>query len=485
MANVCEMKSHPNPIRPFSLLFFVELWERYGWYGMQTLLVYFMIKELNYGDALSENTYSAFAALAYAFLSFGGYVGDRILGFKRTIFLGALVLAIGYLVLGFGCDHPDMFFVGLGIIIAGNALFKSNPSSLITKLYSANDPRVDGAFTMYYMAINVGSFAANMISPVVAARFGWSVAFYICFAGLILAMGAYIVFYSLIRDIGSEPDSKPLKVSGLIKVLVVTAILAGGSAVVLSHLVIAHWILYIAIVVVVIFFIIEIFKSENGDERSKMIVCFVLICQAVAFYILYQQRSTSLNLFVIRNTDHSVFGMLLNPLSFQAFNPLWILVSSPILAWVFTKLGRKGKDCSLPMKFCIGMYLCAAGFFLLKIAALHANSDGLVNGQWVFWAIGLMSVGEILIGGIGLAMIARLVPQRVMGFMMGAWYMATAIAMVLGGFVAAYAQIPEGITDPVQTLPIYTNLFFKLGIATLIISLIMTVFSGKLKKYIR
>ena len=479
------IQGHPKPIRPFSLLFFVELWERYGWYGMQTLLVYFMIKKLNFGDALSENTYSAFAALAYAFLSFGGYVGDKILGFKRTILLGAIVLALGYLILGLGCNHHELFFLGLGVIIAGNALFKSNPSSLIAKLYTANDPRIDGAFTMYYMAINVGSFAANMISPVVAMHFGWDVAFYICFAGLILAIIAYLLFNRMIRDIGSQPDFEPLNIFGLIKVLAITAVLAVGSAFVLRYLIIAHIILYIAIIVVMVFFILEIIKAETEEERAKMIVCLVLICQAIVFFILYQQRSTSLNLFVIRNTHHSVFGIPLNPLSFQAFNPLWILAASPILAWIFTKRARKGKDFSLPDKFCIGMYLCAAGFFLLKLAAMDADNNGLVAGEWVFWAIGLMSVGEILIGGIGLAMIARLVPQRVMGFMMGAWYMATAIAMVLGGFVAAYAQIPEGITNPVETLPVYTNLFLKLGIATLVVSLIMTIIAGRLKKYIK
>jgi proton-dependent oligopeptide transporter, POT family len=484
MSELTLSNNHPQPLRPFSLLFFVELWERYGWYGMQTLLVFFMIKSFNFNDALADNTYSAFAALAYAFLSFGGYVGDKILGYKRTIFLGAFVLAIGYLILGLGCRNRDMFFVGLGVIIAGNALFKSNPSSLISRLYASDDPRMDGAFTMYYMAINIGSFIANMISPIVATRYGWEYAFIICFCGLVLAMAGYIVFNKLISDVGSAPDFKPLNLSGLVRVIVISVILAGASAVLLRYLFLAQIVLYIAILVVIVFFGMEVFKSKESQERSKLIVCFVLICQAVVFYILYQQRATSLNLFVIRNTHHSLFGIPLNPLSFQSFNPFWILITSPIIAIIFTKMGKKGKDISLPSKFCIGMFLCAAGFFLLKIASFYADSHGLVAGVWVFWAVGLMSIGEILIGGIGLAMIARLSPKRVMGFMMGAWFMATAIAMVLGGFVAAYAEVPKGITDPIQTLPIYTGLFFKLGIATLIVTILMAIVSPKLKKYI-
>jgi proton-dependent oligopeptide transporter, POT family len=156
-------------------------------------------------------------------------------------------------------------------------------------------------------------------------------------------------------------------------VLVVSAVLAVSSAVLLRYLTLAQIVLYIAIVVVVGFFMYEIIKSNSRQERSKLIVCFVLICQAVTFYILYQQRATSLNLFVIRNTTHYVFGIPLNPLSFQSFNPFWILVTSPIIAVIFTKLGKKGKDISLPSKFCVGMFLCAIGFFLLKIASLYAD----------------------------------------------------------------------------------------------------------------
>ncbi len=480
-----ELEQHnmyaQKPLKPFTLVFFVELWERYGWYGMQALLVYFMIKEMNFSDALAENTYSAFAALAYAFLSVGGYIGDKILGSKRTILLGALVLALGYLILGF--NSQEYLFYGLGTIVAGNALFKSNPSSLISKLYAPDDHRIDGAFTMYYMAINTGSFAASLSSPLIAKYWGWNAAFFVSFCGLLVAMFSYMLFHKVLSKSGSEPDFKPLNILGLFKVLVFTVVLALVSAALLEHLFIAHLLLYAAIIVVILFFI-KIIIKVTPEERPKLVVCVILICEAVVFFILYQQRATSLNLFVIRNTRYFIFGIPLNPLSFQSFNPFWIIVSSPIIALIFTKLAKKKKDMSLPSKFAFGMFLCAGGFLLLKVAQFFADKQGLVAGEWVFFGVGLMSIGEILISGIGLAMVARLVPQRMMGFMMGAWFMATAIAMVLGGFVATFASIPEGITNPVQTLHIYTDLFFKLGIATLIVSIIMAIFAPKLKKYI-
>jgi proton-dependent oligopeptide transporter, POT family len=469
-----------KPLKPFLLVSSIVLWERYGWYGMQVLLVYFMIKKMGCSDVFSDNTFAAFAALAYAFLGLGGYVGDKILGCKRTIALGAIVLALGYLLLGI--DPYGYFFYGLGTIVAGNALFKSNPSALVSKLYAPGDHRIDGVYTMYYMAINVGSFIASLSGPIIAEYYGWNMAFFVSFLGLMFAMLGYMMFHKVVSPFGSEPDFKPLNIFSLIIVICCTAALALVSAFLLAHLTVVHMLLYAALIIVIIFFI-KIVISAAQNERAKLIVCMILIAEAVLFFVLYQQRATSLNLFVVRNTRHYIFGIPLNPLSFQAFNPLWIFIVSPIIAISFTKLAKKKKDFSLPSKFAMGMFLCSLGFFLLKASQFFADKHGLVAGEWVFFGVGFMSVGEILIGGIGLAMIARLVPQRVMGFMMGTWFMSTAIAMVLGGFVAAVASIPEGITNPVLTLPIYTDLFFKLGIATLIISIIMAITAPKLKKY--
>ncbi|MCF7790372.1 MAG: oligopeptide:H+ symporter [Victivallales bacterium] len=471
-----------KPIKPFSLIFFMELWERYGFYSMQYLLVYFMIKELSFGDADADNTFAAFTALAYAFLIAGGYIGDKILGNKRTMFLGAIVLASGYLY--FSINPLQNIYWGLGLIIAGNALFKANPSTLVSKLYSPDDPRLDGSYTLYYMSINIGSLVGSFLSPVVAAVYGWGVAFFLSFLGLLTAIVAYIIFHGLLNGIASEAGKQKMKFTALVKAIAVGALITVLSAYLLRHLTVTHIILYLAIILAVIYIFFQMLKLKPG-ERSKFFVCFVLICQAVVFYALYQQRATSLNLFVVRNTIHSVFGITLNPLQFQSFNPFWILLASPILAWYFTKMARAGKDLALPTKFAWGMLLSSSGFLIIKFAAyFFANKNGLVPGEWIFIAIGFLSVGEILIGGIGLSMVAKLVPQRIMGAMMGVWFMATAAAMILGGFIAAYASIPEGVKNPVKTLPIYTNLFFELGLVTFIIAVIMFITAPTLKKFI-
>lgn len=471
-----------RPFKPFSLIFFIELWERFGWYGMQAILIYFMIKVVGFPDATADHIFGAFTALAYAFLSVGGYIGDNILGSKRTTIIGAFVLAFGYMILAL--NPQNYLFWGLGTIIAGNAIFKSNPSTLVTKLFRKEDHRVESAFTLYYMAINVGSFMSSLSVPSIARHFGWNVAFGVSFIGLFLAIASFIFLKSMVAEVGSEPDFRKVRLVDYLKVIGVIIALILISAFLLEHIAIAKLLLGIILVLIVILCVRLLFKAELS-ERKQLAVALILILEAISFYILNQQRATSINLFTIRNTIHTIFCIPLDPLAFQSFNSFWILFTSPILAYFFHKSAKKGKQISIPYKFAFGMFLCSLGFLIMKFAALFfADSQGKIAGEWLFLAIGLMSIGEIFISGIGLAMIAKLVPQKIMGLMMGIWFMATAVAMLLGAYVAAFASIPKEITDPILTLPIYTNLFFKIGLATLIMSIIMALTAPILKKYI-
>ena len=469
-----------NP-KAFYLLSTVEMWERFGYYGMQGLLVIFMVQHLQMADAVAENTFSAFTALVYAFVVIGGYVGDKLLGLKRTMLLGALVLASGYLLLGVNSDR--FLYPALGIIVAGNALFKANPSALLSKLYPPNDSRLDGAFTLYYMAINIGSFLSMLISPYVESRFGWGWAFILSFVGLIVAIANYIFFHGIVADYGSEADFRPLNRLNFAGVVGVTALIAVVSAWLLKHLVIAHGLLCTAIFVVLCLFVREMIHSTQA-ERVKLSVCLVLIVEAIFFFILYQQMPTSLNLFAIRNVSHTVLAISIEPATFQALNPLWIMFASPILSYIYICLGRKNRDFSLPAKFAFGMFLCALGFLVLPFAAKYYSSEhGLISGNWLIVTYGFQSVGELLVSGLGLAMVARLVPERSVGFMMGAWFMSMALAGILGGYVATVASISESIVDPLQSLPVYSALFLRIGLVALLVSFFMFLAVPKLKKY--
>ena len=477
-----EHQGVERPGRPFSLIFSIELWERFGYYGMQALLVIYLIKELNFTDTMANSLFGAFSALCYAFISIGGVVGDKILGTKRTMFIGAVVLAIGYGLLGL--DANEHLYIGLAAIITGNMLFKANPSSLVSKLYKPGDHRIDSAFTIYYMAINIGSFVSMILCPFAKEFWGWNAGFMICCIGLIIAIVNYLFCYRLLSEVGSDPDFKPMNLIKFVYVIAFTAVLTFVCAWLLKHLTVTNILLAIAIIIVAILCVKIFIGLETKQDKMKFVVCIILILEAIVFFVLYQQMPTSLNLFTIRNTNHVILGLTLPGESFQSLNPLWILLASPILAWMYIRLGKQGKDFSLPGKFAFGMLLCSFGFLILPFAGKFFATNGIISGNWLIVTYGFQSIGELLVSGLGLAMVTKLVPQRMMGFMMGAWFMSTAVAMALGGVVASFASVPHDLQDPIQSLPIYSQLFVKLGISAFIISIIMFIFVPKLKKYI-
>jgi POT family proton-dependent oligopeptide transporter len=187
--------------------------------------------------------------------------------------------------------------------------------------------------------------------------------------------------------------------------------------------------------------------------------------------------STSLNLFALRNVDPAfcLFGLQLwdwSPAQFQAFNPIWIFILSPVLAWAYTQAGKSQRDLSIAAKFALGFVIVAAGFFIYGAAGIFADGTGRVSSWLMVWGYGAISLGELLVSGLGLAMIARYVPARMGGFMMGAWFVATGVSQYLGGVVATYASVPQGMTNPLESLPIYTSLFNRLGVAALVCTVI-------------
>lgn len=192
------------------MIFFVELWERFGYYGVQGILAVFFVKQLGFSQEQAFITFGAFAALVYGLISIGGYVGDHLLGTKRTMVLGAIVLALGYFMTGLSLHKPDMIFIALGTIAVGNGLFKANPASLLSKCYPPKDPRLDGAFTLFYMSINIGSLLSLSLAPIIADKYGYAVTYNLCGIGLVVALLVYFCCRGMVRDIGSEPDAKPM-----------------------------------------------------------------------------------------------------------------------------------------------------------------------------------------------------------------------------------------------------------------------------------
>ncbi len=469
--------------KSFKTVFMIELWERFGYYGMQALIVYFMVQRLGFEDVRANLVWGAAAALIYVSPAIGGWIGDKVLGTKRTMVMGAIILTAGYALMAVPTENTWFLFSALGVIVVGNGLFKPNAGNLVRKIYEGDDSKLDSAFTMYYMAVNIGSTFSMLLTPWIkdyvnqayGNQLGWHVAFGICSVGLMVGLGNYMMTKMTLDHLGSDPDEKPVNKSKLMVVLGLSVVAVAISAIILEYQNIARIFVYLAGIVVLGIFI-HLIRSSKESEKAGLIAALILTIQSVFFFIFYQQMSTSLALFALRNVDWNfqLFGLHLwtwSPAQFQALNPIWIMIMSPILALWYTKAGAKNKDLSIAAKFALGFAMVAAGFFVYGIAG-HFAVDGKTSSWVMIIGYAFQSLGELLVSGLGLAMIARYVPSSMGGFMMGAYFVAVGISQYLGGVVANYASIPKDLTNPLESLPIYTKLFNNLGFAAILATLI-------------
>ncbi len=487
--------------RSFSTVFLIEMWERFGYYGMQVLIVLYMIQRLGFEDTPAYLTWGAAAALIYVSPAIGGWVGDKFFGTRRTMLLGTWILTLGYALMVVPAHSTDFLFMSLGVIVVGNGLFKANAGNLVRKIYEGDDARIDSAFTIYYMAVNIGAAISQLLTPQIKDYFnapfdgqltwllgdgarnffggelGWHIAFAVCCAGLLVGLGNYMVMRQTLAHIGSEPDRQPFHFGKLMAVIAGSIVVVFASAFILKYGKVARIFVYAAGVCVLGIFAWLIAKSHQS-EKAGIIIALILVIETMFFFIFYQQMSTSLNIFAVRNVDPAfrIFGLHLfdwNPLQFQALNPIWIFILSPILAFLYTHFARHEQDLSIASKFALGFAAVAIGFFIYGAAGAFTTSPGQTS-QWIMVAgYGFGSLGELLTSGLGLALIARYVPARMGGFMMGAYFVATGVSQYLGGVVATVASVPDTITDPAQMLPIYTRLFNLLGLA----GVLCTIFS--------
>ena len=464
--------------KSFYLIFSIELWERFGFYGLQGIMAVYLVKMLGMSEADSITLFSSFSALVYGLVAIGGWLGDKVLGTKRVIVLGTIVLAVGYALVAYSGHDAAIVYFGMATIAVGNGLFKANPSSLLSTCYEKDDPRLDGAFTMYYMAINIGSFFSMLATPWLADKFGWSVAFSLSFVGMLITLVNFMFCKKWVKNYGSKPDFEPINFGKLIATIAGIVVLIAIATWLLHNQGIARMVLGVVALGIIIIFAKEAFAMQ-GAARRKMIVAFILMLQAIVFFVLYQQMPTSLNFFAIRNVEHEILGLTFQPEQFQALNPFWIMVGSPILAAIYNKMGDR---LPMPHKFAFGMLLCSGAFLVLPLGAKFANDAGIVSVNWLILSYALQSIGELMISGLGLAMVAQLVPQRLMGFIMGSWFLTTAGAAIIAGRVANLMAVPENVTDPLMSLEVYGRVFMQIGIATAVIAVLMMLTAPKLNR---
>ncbi len=468
--------------KPIYLIFFIEMWERFGFYGLQSVITSYMIKRMLISEGHAISLFSAFTAIVYGFVAIGGWLGDKFLGTKRTIILGLIFLILGYAIISFCYVHKNLIYLGLSTIAIGNCLFKANPTTLLSMCSKKSNKTVETIFTMYYMSINIGSFISMMITPILISYFSWKFAFLLSVVILTLNLFIFIKYKYLLKDYGSEADFLPLRIDRLILSVLISISLIFAFTWALKNYYIINKVLSIIFTITFLIFIKNIFVCK-GFERKKMIVAFTLILEAICFFILYNQMPTSLNFFSKKNLIHKIFGINLAGEQFQAFNPFWIIILCPIITKFYKKLG---KIFPVTHKFVIGMFLCSFSFFIINLGIhFNINKTGLISGEWFLFSSLLQSLGELMISGLGLSMISQLVPKNLMGFIMGTWFLTTSVATLISGNIASIFSL--NIKKNVSTLLsliLYNNFFMKMSLFSSITATLMFFIAPYLNKII-
>lgn len=468
--------------RAFYMIFMLEIWERFGFYTVQGILTLYFIRFLGFDETQAYFTFGAFSALVYGLVAFGGYLGDKGLGTKRTLLLGLITLAAGYLALAFATR--ETVFLALGLICVGNGLFKANPSSLLSKCYEENDPRLHGGFTLYYMAINLGSTVALLIGPALAASYGYSYAYFVSFIGLLLGLANYSYQRRYVDTINNAADQREVAVWQWSLVLIGIILVTLCSAYLLQHVLFARDLLWLITAIVVGVYVVYM-RRERRTSALRMAVALILMAEAILFFTLYQQMPTSLNLFAVNNVNPELLGLRWDPQSFQALNPIWIIIMSPVLAYLYQQMTIRRKDFSIPYKFAAGMFCCAASFGLLYFTRFFHDDFGIVSSWWLVASYFFQSTGELLVSALGVAMVAELVPAAISGFVMGMWFLTSAVAGFVGASVAALTALPQNIQPGIESLTIYSNVFAGIGLFTLFIAIAMWILAPYLNRLIK
>lgn len=465
--------------RAFYMIFMLEIWERFGFYTVQGILTLYFIRFLGLSDEQAYYTFGAFSALVYGLVAVGGYLGDNVLGTKRTIVLGLVVLALGYLALAL-VDKQHVF-LALGLICVGNGLFKANPSSLLSKCYGEQDPRLHGGFTLYYMAINLGSIFALFAGPTLSSKYGYSYAYMASFIGILLGLTNYVFQRKHIAAINTPADKRTINFLQWGLIFIGIFVVTFAASYLLQHVIIAKRLVWLITAGVISIYFLYMYQ-EKKTSRQQMLLAFILMLEAVVFFTLYQQMATSLNLFAVHNVRASLLGISINPQSFQALNPIWIVIMSPVIAISYTKLNQRGFSFRIPYKFALGMTCCGASFTLLYFARYAHDASGMVSSLWLVASYLLQSLGELLVSALGVAMVAELVPKGISGFVMGMWFLTSSVAGFIGASVASYTALPRNLHAGIESLMIYTNVFAYIGITTLVIALLLWVISPQLSR---
>lgn len=459
---------HP---RALSTLFFTEIWERFSFYGMKAMLFLFIIQEVSEGPqsglGIDEQTGGAIAGLynsgVYLLALPGGWLADRLIGQRKAVMWGGVIIAMGHFSMVATELSIGFFYAGLMLIIIGTGLLKPNISTMVGDLYQDDThARRDAGFSVFYMAINIGAFAAPLLCGAVRQAYGWHYAFGLAGIGMAIGVICYVRGQGTLGDIGLHPKSTPaeqqsakkLAIISMLATIAVCGVLVAlhqSGIFVLSWIGVAQFMGYFILILVAVFLgYVAFFTGLEWAETKKVLAIGILFVVMAMFWSAFEQSSTSINVFVRDFTNRNFFSYLIPTEFLQAINPLFIIALSPVFGALWIRLAAKNLNPNIPLKFALGTIQLSLGFFVLMFAAGLAGGaavdtgfsgeQGKVLPTWLCVTYLLFTTGELCISPVGLSTITKLAPEKFASQMMGIWFIAAALGNLIAGQVGGMIE---------------------------------------------
>jgi POT family proton-dependent oligopeptide transporter len=422
---------HP---RGLATLFMTEMWERFSYYGMKALLPLYLVAPggLHLSGATATAIYSVYVSLVYLLALPGGWFADRVLGPRRTVAVAGVVIMLGHLTLALPASGT--FFAGLGLVAIGSGLLKANISTMVGHLYDGpDDPRRDGGFTLFYIGINLGAFAAPLVIGTVGESVNWHLGFALAAVGMALGLGQYLLGGRHLSERSNEvptPLTAAQKASTLRKSALWAAVAVVFYAIVgFSGVYTLNWLLVpitVAGLVIPVMVIARIKRDKelDGVEQSKMTAYIWFFVAAAVFWMVYDQNGSTLSLFADSSADNSVLGWTFPVSWYQSVNPILIMALAPVVAGRWLALNRRGKEPGTAVKFASGLVLIGASFFLFLAPLAIADGGHKAAAMWLVAIYFLQTVGELTLSPVGLSVTTKMAPAKYASQMMGVWFLA-------------------------------------------------------------
>ena len=476
-------------------LFFSEMWERFCFYGMRGMLVFFMISQLKFDDEQANLQYGATQAFVYAFTFVGGLFADKILGFRKSLFWGGLLMIVGSMILA--TNPHDFFFLGISFTVVGTGFFKPNISTMVGKLYKAGDSRTDAGFSLFYAGINLGALLGGylciaigkgeMLSSLIPEALRWNVAFGLAAVVMVISLINFVFTQRRLGPIGLMPQKiladgtvipmEKWKVYGVYALTLVFVPLIMKMVSVPQY---TDYFMWTVGPLTLIYLFYEMTKV-NVAERKKLWAALVFIMFSIIFWGIYEQSGGSLSIFAAKNLNKDLLGLDPNGVN-NSGGAFFIIFLAPLVGLFWIWLSKRRLEPNTLIKFGLGFIFLGLGFYVLYFTRFFADLQGMTSLNIFTIALLVITFGELCLSPIGLSIMTKLSTEKLQGMMMGMWFLASAYGQYVAGIIGAnMATAKEGATN-MDALLAYTEGYRQLGVYAIIAGLVLIVISPFVRK---